>query len=47
MALKATEMHEDAAPDGRKPVAPAILSPAFLSNPNRVFRGALLSPVAR
>jgi hypothetical protein len=40
MALKATEMHEDAAPDSRKPVAPAILSPVFLSNPNRVFRGA-------
>jgi heptosyltransferase III len=41
VALRATEMHEDAAPDSTKPVAPAILSPVFLSNPNRVFRGAV------
>jgi hypothetical protein len=32
MALKATEMHEDEAPDSRKPVAPAILSPVFVQS---------------
>ncbi len=37
MALRATEMHEDAARDSTKPVAPAILSPVFFSRPNRVF----------
>jgi hypothetical protein len=36
MALRATEMHEDA-------VAPVILSPVFLSNPNRVFDRATSS----
>ena len=39
MALRATEMHEDAARESTKPVAPAILSPVFFSRPNRVFNG--------
>jgi hypothetical protein len=43
MALRGTEMHEDAARDSRKPVAPAILSPVFLSNPNRVFNGVTMA----
>ena len=47
MAVKATEMHEDAAPDSRKPVAPAILSPVFLSNPTRFVGGAQLVGWAR
>jgi hypothetical protein len=46
MALRATEMHEDAARDRRKPVAPAILSPMFLSNPNRVFNGAFVTVIS-
>ncbi len=50
MALRATEMHEEAARDSTKPVVPAILSPVFFSRPNLVFRRAeatRISPGAR
>ena len=38
MALRATKMNEDAARDTTKPVAPASLSPVFVSRPNRVSK---------
>ena len=43
-ALRPTEMHEDEARDSRKPVAPAIFAPVFLSNPNSVFTGTVIWP---
>jgi hypothetical protein len=46
MALRAPDMNEDAARESRNPVAPAILSPVFLSNPSRVVNAAFITVIS-